>query len=79
MGTGTEYAALMGSLITSISGLLAVCISKCKCMYRHTDDKGCEPSCGFSDKALSPDKHEIEIFNELVGNDIPVLIISKKS
>ena len=70
-------SALLGSLITSISGLLAVCTSKCKCIYRHTEN-GCEPSCGFSDRPIAPDHHEIEIFNETV-NDIPVLIISKKS
>ena len=70
-------SALLGSLITSISGLLAVCISKCKCIYRHTEN-GCEPACGFSDRPLAPDDHEIEIFNEHIS-DIPVLIISKKS
>ena len=32
----------------------------------------------FSDKALTPDDHEIEVFHEQVGNDIPVLIITKK-
>ena len=70
-------SALLGSLITSVSGLLAVCISKCKCIYKHTEN-GCEPSCGFSDRPLGPDDHEIEIFNEQIS-DIPVLIISKKS
>ena len=78
MGTGAEYAALLGSAITSVSGLLAVCLSKLKCTYRHTDEKGCEPACGFSDKPLSPEQHEIEVFNEHV-NDVPILIISKKS
>ena len=70
-------SALLGSLITSVSGLLAVCISKCECIYRHGEN-GCEQSCGFSDRPLAPEDHEIEIFNEHV-NDIPVLIISKKS
>ena len=33
----------------------------------------------FSDKALTPEDHEIEVFHEQVGNDIPVLIITKKA
>ena len=77
MGTGAEWGALLGTAITSISGLLAVIISKCNCTYRHVDNE-CQPACGFSDKPLTPDQHEIEIFNETI-NDIPILIISKKS
>ena len=77
MGTGAEWGALLGTAITSISGLLAVIISKCKCTYRHVDNE-CQPACGFSDKPLTPDQHEIEIFNETI-NDIPILIISKTS
>ncbi len=71
-------SALLGSLITSVTGLLAVCISKLKCVYRQGPDGECQPACGFSDKPLSSDKHEIEVFNETI-EDVPIIIISKKS
>jgi hypothetical protein len=48
-------------------------------MYKRDQEGNCSPTCAFSDKALSPDEHEIEVFHETVGNDIPVLIITKKA
>ena len=33
----------------------------------------------FSDKALASDEHEIDIYHERVGDDIPVLTITKKA
>ena len=41
-------------------------------------DGTCIPSCGFSDKPLTPEQHEIEIWKETV-EDIDLLIISKKA
>ena len=72
-------SAILASLVTAGSGLLGVILAKCKCMYRRDSDGNCAPVFAFSDKALTPDEHEIEIFNERVGDDIPVLIITKKA
>ena len=72
-------SALLGSIVTSIGGLLGIVISKLRCVYRH-DDSGCcaaGTACGFSDKPLN-DHHEIEIFEHSIDGH-PVLIITKKS
>ena len=67
-------SALLASLITSGAGLLGVILSKCKMVYRRDADGNCSPICAFSDKAI-----KIEIYHEHVGNDVPVLIITKKA
>ena len=72
-------SALLASLITSGAGLLGVILAKCKMIYKRDADGNCSPICAFSDKALTPDDHEIEISHENVGNDIPVLLITKKA
>ncbi len=74
---GAESMAL-GSLITAASGLVGVVLAKCRCVYRRTEEGVCLPSCGFSDKPLTPETHEIEVWKEQV-EDVDVLIISKKS
>ena len=71
-------SAVLASLITSGAGLLGVILAKCKCLYKRDADGACSPIFAFPDKALTPEDHEIDIFNEHVGNDIPVLIITKK-
>ena len=75
---GAESMAL-GSLITAASGLVGVVLAKCRCVYRRTEDGVCLPSCGFSDKPLTPEEHEIELWHERLGDEIPLLIISKKA
>ncbi len=72
-------SAILASLVTAGSGLLGVVLAKCKCMYRRDAEGNCAPIFAFSDKALAPDEHEIEIYHERVGDDIPVLIITKKA
>ena len=72
-------SALLASLITSGAGIIGVILAKCKCLYKRDTDGNCSPIFAFSDKALTPEDHEIEVFHEQVGNDIPVLIITKKS
>ena len=72
-------SALLASLITSGAGIIGVILAKCKCLYKRDTDGNCSPIFAFSDKALTPDDHEIEVFHEHVGNDIPVLIITKKA
>ena len=74
--TGGSESMALGSLITACSGLLGVVLAKCRCVYRRTDEGVCLPSCGFSDKPLTPEDHQIEVFHEQV-DDIPVLIITK--
>ena len=71
--------AILASLVTAGSGLLGVVLAKCKMIYKRDQEGNCSPTCAFSDKALSPDEHEIEVFHETVGADIPVLIITKKA
>ena len=72
-------SAILASLVTAGSGLLGVILAKCKCMYKRDPDGNCAPIFAFSDKALAPDEHEIDIYHECVGDDIPVLIITKKA
>ena len=67
-------SALLGSIVTTIGGLLGVVLSKCRCVYKR-DDEGCNPACGFSDKPLN-DHHEIDIFEHTI-DDTAVLIITK--
>ena len=74
---GAESMALV-SLITAASGLIGVVRAKCRCVYRRTEDGTCLPSCGFSDKPLTPEQHEIELIHEHV-DDIDVLVITKKA
>ena len=72
-------SAILASLVTAGSGLLGVILAKCKCLYKRDADGNCAPTFAFSDKAITPDEHEIEIFHELVGEGTPVLIITKKA
>jgi len=69
-------SALLGSIVTTIGGLMGVILSKCRCVYTRNED-GRNPACGFSDKPLN-DHHEIEIFEHQI-HDTPVLIITKKT
>ena len=69
-------SALLASLITSGAGLLGVVLSKCKMIYKRDDEGNCSPICAFPDKSLLPGDHEIEVFHEQVGTEVPVLIIN---
>ncbi len=71
--------AILASLVTAGSGLLGVLLTKCKMLYKRNAEGQCSPICAFSDKSLTPDEHEIDIYHERVGDDIPVLIITKKA
>ena len=72
-------SAILASLVTAGSGLLGVILAKCKMIYKRDPEGNCSPICAFSDKALMPDEHEIENVHERVGDDVPVLIITKKA
>ena len=69
-------SALLGSAVSTIGGLLAVCIAKTKCAYRRQED-GCEPSCAFMDAVLEKDHEEIEVHTVRI-NDVELLYVKKK-
>ena len=73
---GAESMAL-GSLITACTGLIGICLGKCKCSYRREDEQ-CQPGCAFQDKPIFDEKHELEI-SQHVLDDVPVLLITKKA
>ena len=52
-------SAILASLVTAGSGLLGVVLAKCKCLYKRDSDGNCAPIVAFSDKASTPDEHEI--------------------
>ncbi len=64
--------ALLGSAVSTIGGLLAVCIAKTKC-----EEDGCEPSCAFMDAVLEKDHEEIEVHTVRI-NDVELLYVNKK-
>ena len=68
----------LGSAITALSGLVGMFCQKCRCVYRRSEEGVCLPSCGFSDKPLTPEEHEIEVIKEHV-DDVEIIIINKKS
>ena len=72
---GSEVA--LGSLITAASGMIGVILAKCRCVYRRDDEGTCMPACGFTDKSLLPEKHELEIVHETI-DDVDILILTKK-
>ena len=63
--------------MSTIGGLLAVCIAKTKCSYRRTEG-GCEPNCAFMDAVLEKDHEEIEV-HKIKCNDVELLYIHKKA
>lgn len=69
-------SALLGSAVSTIGGLLAVCIAKTKCSYRRTSE-GCVPQCAFMDAVLEKDHEEIEV-HKITVNDVELLYVSKK-
>ena len=75
--TGAEQVA-MGSIIASVSGLIGVVLAKCRCVYKRDNQGECAPSCGFSDKPLTTDDHQNDIYHETIDY-VPVLIVTKKT
>ena len=73
--SGAE-SALLGSLVSTFGGLLAVCIAKTKCSYRRKEDS-CEPSCAFMDAVLEKDHEEIEV-HRIKVNDVELLYVARK-
>ena len=74
--SGTESAALLGSLITSVTGLLGLIIAKVKCVYRRTDE-GCQPACTCMDGKLEKDNDEPEV-HTVSANGVDLIYVAKK-
>ena len=72
--SGTEGFAL-GSLITSVTGLLGLIIAKVKCVYRRTDE-GCQPACACMDGKLEKDT-ELEV-HTVAANGVDLIYVAKK-
>ncbi len=71
---GAESFAL-GSIVTTVGGLLMQIINKVKCVYRHTED-GCNPSCAFMDSKLERDT-ELSV-HTVTANDLDLIYVSRK-
>ena len=73
----TAESMLAGSVITALSGLAGVFLAKCRCVYRRSEEGVCMPACGFSDKPLEKEEHELDIMTaHLEEGD--VLIAARK-
>ena len=71
-----ESAALLGSLITSVTGLLGMIIAKVKCVYRRTDE-GCQPACACMDGKLEKDNDELEV-HTVAASGVDLIYVAKK-
>ena len=69
-------SALLGSLITSVSGLLGLLIAKIKCVYRRSDD-GCQPACACMDGKIEKDNDELEV-HTVQANGLDLIYVAKK-
>ena len=69
-------SALLGSLITSVTGLVGMIISKVKCVYRRTDDT-CQPQCACMDGKLEKDNDELEV-HTVSANGVDLIYVAKK-
>ena len=73
--SGAE-SAILGSLVSTFGGLLAVCIAKTNCSYRRKEDS-CEPSCAFMDAVLEKDHEENEV-HQIKANEVALLYVNRK-
>ncbi len=69
-------SALLGNLITRITGLLGLLIAKVKCVYRHTDE-GCQPACACMDAKLERDNELLET-HVVQANGIDLIYVARK-
>ena len=69
-------SALLGSLITSVSGLMGLLIAKIKCVYRRSDD-GCQPACACMDGKIEKDNDELEV-HTVQANGLDLIYVAKK-
>ena len=69
-------SALLGSLITTVGGLLGMLCQKVKCVYRHTED-GCSPACACMDGKIEKDNDELEV-HTVQANSIDLIYVARK-
>ena len=69
-------SALLGSLITTVGGLLGLLCQKVKCVYRHDQD-GCQPACACMDGKIERDNDELEV-HTVQANGLDLLFVGKK-
>ena len=69
-------SALLGSLITSVTGLLGLIIAKVKCVYRRTNE-GCQPAGACMDGKLEKDNDELEA-HTVSANGVDLIYVAKK-
>ena len=70
-------SALLGSLITTVGGLLGLLCQKIKCVYRHTESEGCQPACACMDGKIERDNDELEV-HTVHANGLDLLFVGKK-
>ncbi len=70
-------SALLGSAITSLTGLLGMCIQKLKCAYRHTTEEGCQPACACMDGKLEKDTELLET-HVVQANGLDLIYVARK-
>jgi hypothetical protein len=69
-------SALLGSLITTVGGLLGLLCQKVKRVYRH-DENGCQPACACMDGKIERDNDELEV-HTVQANGLDLLFVGKK-
>ncbi len=69
-------SALLGSLITSVTGLLGLLIAKIKCVYRRADE-GCQPACACMDGKLERENDELEV-HTVQANGLDLIYVARK-
>ena len=68
-------SALYGALLSSSFSLLALVVSRLKCIYRRDADGTCNPACACSGQPLEHQEEDIEIRRvEIEGKEVAVLI-----
>ena len=69
-------SALLGSLITTVGGLLGLLCQQIKCVNRHDQD-GCQPACACMDGKIERDNDELEV-HTVQANGLDLLFVGKK-
>ena len=70
-------STMLGSLITSASGLMGLLIAKIKCVYRHTDE-GCQPACACMDGKIEKDNELLET-HTVQANGRDLIYVARKA
>ena len=69
-------AAVVASLLTALSGVVALAVARIRYVYKRNREGDCDPRCGCTDQPLT-DPDELEIHRLSLKDE--VLVIIKKS